>query len=177
MPIILNRTSNFMTHMFIDIDWCPINVGPEEKYVKYSRNNTGKMRNNLQRAIARANTNKLEGPLLEYFLTCTEQDIVHEDADGNNTLHLAAYCGSNLLVEQILRRFPNLDPNVPNRDGETPVTLAIKHRGFWKTLIILLKHGGEIPADRKWRLKMYARLAGFRVTVDLIEKQKNVRVP
>jgi uncharacterized protein len=139
-----------------------------EKPVFYSRNNENKNRNDIQRALTNSESNKIQGALEVAFQASTIDDMLYTDVDGNNTLHLVAYCGSNYLMEEILKKFPTLDVNVPNPGKETPVTLAIKKRGFWKTLEILLKYGGAIPGHRKKALEKFAFDEGYDITAQMI---------
>ncbi len=140
-----------------------------EKHVRYSYNNEGKKRNKLQETIIRRRTNQVTAEMKEWFLKEIKLvDIYHQDVDGNNAVHLAAYSGQNLIMNLILQHFPELDLGIPNRDKETPMTLAIKGRGFWKILKILLKHKCQLPNGRKERLEQYAINNGYEVTAKIL---------
>lgn len=73
--------------------------------------------------------------------------FVYADANGNTALHLAAYCGQIDTVKRMLLLNPK-PAVVLNNDGETAVTLAIKRRGFHKTITVLLEAGFEVPGHR-----------------------------
>lgn len=136
----------------------------QEKYIRYSHNNTGKDRNQLQQAITDRNTNRLTADIKAIIDQATLEDLLHVDKDGNNAIHLAAYCGQNFILEELLAKFTTVDITTKNPDGETPLTLAIKGHGFWKILKILLKKGAEIPDGRKEGLQQYAVDNGYEVT-------------
>ena len=42
-----------------------------------------------------------------------------------------------------------------NNFNESPLTLALKRRGFWKTAIILLENGAIVPNNRVQSLQQY----------------------
>jgi len=111
----------------------------------YSRNNEGKNRNTLQEAICTLNTNCLTPTIQTLIQHATEEDLWHEDVDGNNTQHLVCYCGHSNVVKALMSKFPDVSWTKPNRDEETPVTLSIKKRGFFLTLGLLLDQGVTIP--------------------------------
>lgn len=121
-----------------------------EYSVHYSRS-SGRNRNALQQQIVGALTNKPCGEgVLDAFTAFTLKDVAYTDDDGNNALHLACYCGMSFVLEELLRKFGSaLDVNAPNNDNETPVTLAVKARGFWKCLKALVAHGAVVPATRR----------------------------
>ena len=72
----------------------------------------------------------------DYVKSATDEDFLHKDLDGNTSLHLAAYCGSDSIIGEILNYF-SLKPKIikelimlENKYNETSLTLAIKRRGF-----------------------------------------------
>lgn len=134
----------------------------------YSLNNNGKDRNVLQQAIANSIYNKLTNEFLTALKNSTIDDICHLDADGNTALILAAYCGFSQIIENIFEKYQNIDPNIENIHGETAITLAIKARGFWKTITLLLKNKHTIPPHRLDGLKQYAIEKGFVKTGQLL---------
>jgi len=73
--------------------------------------------------------------------------FVYVDVNGNTALHLAAYCGQIDTVNRMLL-LNSKPPIVLNNDGETAITLAIKRRGFHKTITMLLDAGFEVPSHR-----------------------------
>jgi ankyrin repeat protein len=95
------------------------------------------------------------------------EDLAAVDTDGNNALHLASYCGHCDTVTAIVARKRDL-VNVPNAAGETPVTLAIKKRGFHRTLGVLIDNGGAIPKGRSKGLQQYAIDKGFKITANYL---------
>ena len=128
----------------------------KERYVKYNRNNTGTNRNFIQEFITTYKSNKITYKVQDILDNLTIEDILYTDNNSNNTIHLASYCGQNLMLDSILDKFKDINLNVTNEDNETPITLAIKKGGFWKVIKSLLKHGAEIPSDRVKGLEEYA---------------------
>lgn len=133
----------------------------QERDVFYSHNNHGKGRNALQEAIMN-DTPRLLLPL------ATHEDVAFLDADGNNALHLAAYCGQIDTVNDLLSK--SLDIDTPNAQGETAATLAIKKRGFHKTLGLLSSRGATIPAGRRKALQKFAMLKGYTITAQFLAR-------
>ena len=73
---------------------------------------------------------------IDYVKSATDEDFFHKDNDGNTALHLAAYCGSDSIIEEIIIHF-SLKPKLlnelimmENKYNETSLTIAIKRRGF-----------------------------------------------
>ncbi len=139
-----------------------------ERYVKYTRNNTGKNRNILQEFIVNTKHNILPDKLRDML---SIENIIYTDSEKNTALHLAAYCGHSLIVELLLSFIKDYKDliNQENSDGETPVTLAIKKQGYNKTLLILLNNGGIIPEKRSKALMRYAIDNGYKITAEIIE--------
>lgn len=93
---------------------------------------------------------------LEYLYNNTN---VHQQVDRNGftLLHLAAEFGNHVVVDHLVQMGAQV--NARNRDGETPVALAIQaitmdrntlvDNSMWKTIEILLKGGAHlgIPDD------------------------------
>ena len=138
----------------------------KERVVYYNRNNKDKGRNSLQEVIM--STQKLiKGDMLDKLLaSCTDTDLQHVDADGNNTLLLACYCGQYPLLEQLLLKF-KLDVNVCNK-GETPLTLAIKTHGFFRCVQLLVQHHASLPNGRGKALEQFAIDHGYTRTAAFI---------
>jgi len=140
---------------------------------RYSHNNVGKNRNAIQEAICALNCNKLS-PVIEAMIDGLQQaDITHTDIDGNNTLHLAAYCGCSLILERILQKAVGVNINAANNDDETAITLAIKKQGFWKCIKMLVRHNAFITDDRLKALEAYAVDIGYVVTAKLLATLSN----
>lgn len=140
----------------------------KECIVHYSRNNTGKNRNPLQESICKHIFNSISAETSDLLKNSTLEDILHQDIDGNNTLMLASYCGQSATVVEILRRYPNLPLDLENPKHETAVTLAIKARGFWKTLTALTESGAKIPGHRRKSLEQFAINKKFLTTTNLL---------
>lgn len=143
-----------------------------EPYAGYSRNPDGKNRNDLQNAICALMTNK-RTPLLTSLINGADASLIqHLDADGNNALMLAAYCGHNYALQDIISKMQTL--GIPlNLDYENPghesaVTLAVKSRGFWRSLTTLLDAGATIPEHRRRALYRYAIDKEFTTTAELV---------
>jgi len=143
-----------------------IKAEPEftEHSIRYTRNPERGNRNALQRLIISHNSNRINGQIQKAIDSATLDDILHVDDDENNTIHLTALSGQNFIMEALLNKFPDVDVNKQNKDDETPMTIAIKQRGFWKVMKVLLKFGAEIPAGRKEALQKFAINSGFVVT-------------
>lgn len=127
----------------------------------YSMNNDGKNRNALQQAISHCQYNIVTQYFLAELDKSTDVSMLYTDNDGNTPLLLACYFGHSEIVAKLLEKYPNIDPNISNKDGETAITLAIKKRGFWKTIKTLLHYGHIIPAARIEGLKQYAIEHGY----------------
>lgn len=139
-----------------------------ERYVTYNRNNIDKGRNVLQEAIANNEFNRLTPEIEESLAASCLSDMVHTDTNGNTVLMLACFFGQSMTVEKILEKYPDLDMSIENNDKETAMTLAIKKRGFWKVMKILLKAGAVIPEKRVKGLEEYAINHGFVLTGKII---------
>ena len=76
-----------------------------ENPVKYSHNNTGKERNTLQELIMNAYPKRFSQAAIDYVKSAKDEEFLHKDKDGNTALHLAAYCGSDSIINEILNHF------------------------------------------------------------------------
>jgi hypothetical protein len=141
-----------------------------EREIHYSMNNEGRGRNRIQEEIVKDLLGKNWEAVNQCIELATIEDILHLDNDGNNTLHLAAYCGRFPAMKAILEKFPQLTDqiNLKNPQAETALTLSIKKRGYHKTIGILLDHGAVIPDGRAKYLEQYAISKGFSITADII---------
>lgn len=144
---------------------------PEKPYFerplkRYSRNNEGQGRNEFQEAIVAVPSDVCTPRVQQLLKHATLEDILHRDTNGNNALMLAAYCGHCSMVTAILDKFPGLDLEINNDDGETAVTLAIKKRGFHHTLGVLLDRGANLP--RRKPLERFAIDNGYSITAQVI---------
>ena len=138
-----------------------------ECQIYYSRNNNGKGRSRLQECICYNLYNKITNDITSELEKTV--DINFKDVDGNTAFLLAAYCGQSYTVEAILKKFKDvINLEEENNKGETAMTLAIKARGFWKAINILLEAGAKIPAERRKGLEQYAIDNGFLTTGNLI---------
>lgn len=167
-----NINSNVNTNIK-KIDIKPYN---SEIHVRYSRNNKDKNRSKLQSSIMDNLFNKITDEIKSNL--DAETDINYQDSDGNTALLLASYCGQSFVVDEILSRFPKIDLNHKNNDGETVITLAVKSRGFWKSLKSLLEKGGMIPNERLADLEKYTIDNKYIKTAEIIStfKDDNVEI-
>lgn len=140
--------------------------------IGYSRNNDGKNRNELQQAIMNCIQNKITDKMMTHIDTFQNSYFLHDDVDGNNTLMLAAYCGNSCLVQFLLEKFPEFEKYIHrfNNYGESALTMAIKKRGFWKTVELLLNYGAEIPKNRQKGLEQYCINNKYTKCADVISK-------
>jgi ankyrin repeat protein len=122
----------------------------------YNRNNSGKERNSLQEAIcAQIYGEIITAQVQELLDIVTLEDLTHLDADGNNTIMLAAYCGHTAILQSMVKHCAADLLNTYNTDGESAVTLCIKKRGFHKSLMVLVGAGANVPSQRKKALERY----------------------
>jgi len=138
----------------------------EQHLPRYNRNNKDSGRNDLQKAITSLECNKVPDNLKALIQNATMDDMMHVDHDGNNTLHLTAYCGHSEVIRELIKRFPDLPLDTPNRQGETAVTIAIKKRGFHFTLGFLLDAGATLP--RRKSLQRFAVENDYTITAEII---------
>ena len=144
-----------------------------EKPVKYSYNNKGKERNELQNEIMKAWPKRYVKETIDYVKNAKDEDFLYKDIDGNTSLHLAAYCGSDSIIGVILDRFalsPKLNEIImmENKHNETSLTIAIKRRGFHDSLALLTGAGGYIPKSRIEPLKQFCINHGYVRTAEMI---------
>ena len=133
-----------------------------EKYIHYSRNNDNKDRNYIQELIVEHHSNVINDEICKALDSLTLPEVLYTDKDGNNTIHLASYCGQNFILERILEKFgKDVNINLINRDGENALTLSIKGYGFWKSIKILYNYDAKIPGNRKDMLIEYAVNHGY----------------
>jgi ankyrin repeat protein len=142
----------------------------KEVSVNYSRNSVGKGRNALQESIMDNIWNKVTPDTARLLAAATIADILHTDDDGNNTLHLAAFCGQVETTKIIIEKFKGLglDLEAVNAKQETALTLAIKKRGFHRTVQLLLDFGAVIPGGRSKALQEFAINCGYSITAQII---------
>lgn len=70
---------------------------------------------------------KEDKPNRNDILTAQAVDLDNvQDQDGNTALHLACQKGDISLVQELLKR-PDLDPNILNEEGESPLFIATKN--------------------------------------------------
>lgn len=144
------------------------NVWREMELRKYPRSNNGQGRNSLQEAIMNNDWNKITSEIVRCLEACTLDDLTHPDNDGNNALHLSAYCGQVGTTAAILKKHPKFPLDTTNVHDETPLTLAIKKRGFWLTIKELLNAGAGIPEGRKAALEQFCINHDFEQTASIL---------
>jgi ankyrin repeat protein/uncharacterized protein YegL len=140
----------------------------KEPNIHYSFSTVYGNRNEFQKWLLGYGSNKIAPMVKDKIDALTIDDMLYTDEDGNNTLHILTLCGQDKMIGVLLQKFPDLDVNVKNNDGETPLTIAIKKRGYYKTIRHLNKAGAEIPGGRKRALEKYAAINGYIVTGKLI---------
>jgi ankyrin repeat protein/uncharacterized protein YegL len=139
----------------------------------YSRNNEGKDRNELQEAII-DNYAYSSSKIDNLIRNANNDHVSHTDCDGNNALHIAAYCGQIETVKLLLSRFFGIEKPLHNLidsvndHNETALTIAIKKRGFHKTIGLLLDENSTVPSDRKKGLERYAIDYSYSITADIL---------
>ena len=70
---------------------------------------------------------------------------------------------------------PDFDINTcKNNDGETAMTLAIKKRGYWRTVQCLLGTGAVIDPERSEALEQFAIRNQWVNTAKLIRDQRSM---
>jgi len=148
----------------------PKQEAPEykEQYLYYSRSDRRADRNPLQRKIVDMYTTAMTPEMETLLNTITYDQVLYADDDGNTTLHLSCYCGLPQVVQRLFELFPHLDPNQTNKQNETPMTIAIKKHGYWKTMQILIDNGASIPHGRKKSLEAFAFNSGYVQTAQII---------
>lgn len=142
----------------------------------YTRNNTDQKRNPLQEAIMAHQYNHVPPGVAELLKTATLDTLLATDVHGNNTIMMAAYCGHSAILQELLKILTSIGDMEKqceilerlNNDKETALTLAIKARGFFKTIRLLVEAGATIPEHRRKILERYAVDHQFRITADLI---------
>lgn len=142
-----------------------------EKSIKYSHKHDYTNRNDLQMEIMDAYPKRICQQALDMVANASYDDLVYTDANGNTSLHLAAYCGSDSLLSAIINKLGSNSSaflNLENNDGETPVTLAIKRRGFYDSLTLMTGHGGYIASHRIEPLKQFCINNGYVRTASVI---------
>ncbi len=143
-----------------------------EKHVHYSHNHESLNRNDLQKMIMdNIQLIKNKNVLLEKMRSGAFEadDFSHKDTNGNNALHLAAYTGQHEIVKEICVQSTKVQSSwaeIKNNNDETATSLAIKKRGYHKTLSVLLEFGATIP--RAKHLQQFAISQGFERTANLI---------
>jgi len=121
-----------------------------EQNIKYGRNYKDS-RNTLQNFIVQASAKTTSYDTKRYIQKSSQDDILFQDDDGNNALHLAAHTGQVEIIKLILDKYPDIDLNVQNNDGETALTCAAKG-GFWLSTARLIDAGSLIPNNRRQSL-------------------------
>jgi ankyrin repeat protein/uncharacterized protein YegL len=129
----------------------------------YSRNVNAEGRNKLQVLIMKMTCGSMTDELKNEI---NDKSVAYTDSYNNNALHLAAYCGHVEIVKYIIDNITNIDLEQLNSHNETAVTLAIKKRGFHRTLGVLLGAGANIP--RQKALERYAIDHKFVLTANIV---------
>lgn len=98
------------------------------------------------------------------------RNIEAKDSNGNNLIILLSYGGMFWELDKILQQH-SLDINHMNNFGETAFTIAIKRRGYDKTLGILLNHGANVI--RRDSLIRFAIDNGYMRTAKILDGLSN----
>ncbi|OHT10611.1 hypothetical protein TRFO_20016 [Tritrichomonas foetus] len=148
--------------------------------VRYSHNNSNKDRNSLQETIINEYPKRCSTVLFNKIDTASIEDLESIDADGNNALHLAAYCGSDKAIERILQKYSEITSNnhymlskyvnLTNKEKETAVTLAIKRKGYHNSVQVLMLYGACIDETRIEPLKRFCIHRGLFRTAELLSR-------
>lgn len=136
----------------------------KERTVRYSRNNKDTNRDALQSAIMDNIYNSLTAETERCF---GGSNLLYQDVHGNTALHLAAYSGQIETTERLVKMCKDA-ALIENKDGELPITLAIKKRGFHRTVGVLLDAGLKIPGNRLKGLERYAFDNNFTITAQIL---------
>lgn len=108
----------------------------------------------------------------------TKETILHEDLDGNNALHLAAFDGQYSALEILLKYVTLEEASRANPNTDTAFTLAIKKQGWDKTLSVLVNFGMSCPVERMKALQRFCvdnnYLRTSAILTDLISAGGNV---
>lgn len=140
----------------------------KEYPVRYSRNNEGKDRNKLQEFITDSLFNTISSQnIVDKYI---ESDITYIDKDGNNAIMLAAYCGHSEILKVLLKNTKGCNINKCNHKGESAMSLAIKGRGFYKCMKLLMQYDALVDEDRKKGLEEFAIDRGFTVAAKMISQ-------
>lgn len=143
-------------------------VSFNEPNVKYRNVET---HNEFQKSVMNHHFNSITKEQQELLDKLTFDDITYIDENGNNSLHLICYKGNLTLLKNVIDKFEKEILNIindTNNDNESAVTLAIKARGYNKTLETLFKYGGIIPEDRKSKLEAYCINNDYNITAEII---------
>jgi hypothetical protein len=131
-------------------------------------------RNKFQVFVITSQGNYLDREKQRWLNNLSESDVTHRDDDGNTALHLLAYAGQNELLEEVIKKFPGLDLDCENENGDSPLILAAKRYGHHKCVQVLLDHGATISEERKNGLEQFVRYQGFSITRALIANAGNL---
>jgi len=109
---------------------------------------------------------------------CADVGSLHavnaRDSDGNTALHLCCAFGQSEVLSVFVEELGSLSRqllNSKNAKGETPLTLAIKRRGYYRTIEALVDMGARIDEPQRYEgLVGYALKQGWTHTVALLER-------
>lgn len=80
---------------------------------------------------------------LANYLLSLGADCGRVNKSGSNLLHLAAEKGLVELAETIIKKSKHIDINLINKDGQTPLSLAVRNNNT-AMVSLLLKHGADV---------------------------------
>ena len=95
--------------------------------------------------------------------------ILKSNTYNVNALMATACIGHYEVINLLLCYLQPDDVNIADNTGETALTLAIKRRGFDKTIKYLINAGAKIPANRRTSLLKYAHDNKYTRTAKLLD--------
>ncbi len=140
----------------------------EPRLKTYGYQRTDLNRNELQKIIMSC-LNPCRTVELVSALDLTKEMILHEDSDGNNALHLAAYDGQYSTLEVMFKHVTLDEASRQNPNTDSVFTLAIKKQGWDKTLAVIVKFGVSCSVERMKALQRHCVDYGYLRTSAILQ--------